>query len=303
MTEQKPLDVIIIGGSYAGLSAALALGRSLREVLVIDSGQPCNWQTPHSHNFLTQDGVAPAIILSQAKNQLLKYGTVKLFVNATAVKGHREGNYFSIVLETGDSYKAKKLLFATGVKDILPNIDGLWECWGISVLHCPYCHGYEVRHRKIGLLGNGDLGFELARLLSNWTQNLVLFTNGTSVLSPEQRRKIAEHGIGINEHEISHLAHHNGQIKSLVFKSGESETVDALFARGTFEQNCRIPLELGCGLTEQGYLKVDDFQRTTVAGIYAAGDNTTMYRAVSAAVAAGSKAGALLNKELIDEAF
>jgi thioredoxin reductase len=302
MTEKKLFEVIIIGGSYAGLSAALALGRSLRSVLIIDSGRPCNQPTPLSHNFLTQDGVAPKIISELGKSQVLKYGTVKV-VNGTATRGRWEENRFSIEIGAGETYHARKLLFATGVKDILPSINGLSECWGISVLHCPYCHGYEVKGSRIGLLGNGDLGFELARLLSNWTQDLVLFTNGASTLAPDQSEKITERGIAIVEAEIDRIEHQDGHIQAVVFKSGESETVNALFARGTFAQHCEIPVRLGCELTEQGYLKVDDFQRTTVAGVYAAGDNTTMYRAVSAAVAAGTKAGALLNKELIDEAF
>jgi thioredoxin reductase len=302
MTDKSFFDVIIIGGSYAGLSAAMALGRSLRNVLIIDSGQPCNIQTPHSHNFLTQDGVDPKTIAAQAKDQVLKYDTIRSF-NGKAVSGKKSGNVFSIQTETGETFESKKMLFATGVVDILPDIKGLKECWGISVLHCPYCHGYEVKNSQIGLLGNGDLGFELSRLINNWTKNLVLFTNEISTLTDEQRNKILQHNIRIIEAEISHLEHQNGKIKKVVLKNGNIEELNALFARGTFKQHCEIPITLGCELTEQGYIKIDDFQKTSVKGIYAAGDNTTMYRAVSAAIAAGNKAGAFINKELIDEEF
>jgi thioredoxin reductase len=299
---EKIYDVIIVGGSYAGLSAAMALGRSLRNVLIIDSGQPCNKQTPHSHNFLTKDGVTPNEIAEQGKAQVLKYDTIT-FISGTAVKGQKQENGFSIELQTEEIFKAKKLLFATGVKDILPNIKGLSECWGISVLHCPYCHGYEVKNTKIGLLGNGDLGFELSKLISNWTKDLALFTNGKSNLTPEQTNKILGHEIRIIQKEIRHLEHQQGYIERIVFNDGTDEYIKALFARGDFKQHSEIPVNLGCELTEQGYIKIDDLHRTTVPGIYVAGDNATMFRAVSAAVAAGTKAGAIINKELIDETF
>jgi thioredoxin reductase len=299
---KKIYDVIIVGGSYAGLSAAMALGRSLRNVLIIDSGQPCNKQTPHSHNFLTKDGATPGEIAEQGKGQVLKYDTVT-FINGNAVKGQKLENWFSIELQTGEIFKAKKLLFTTGIKDILPDIKGLSDCWGISVLHCPYCHGYEVKSTKIGLLGNGDLGFELSRLISNWTKDLTLFTNGKSSLTPEQTNKITEHKIRIIEKEISYLEHKQGYIERIVFKDGADESIEALFARGDFKQHCDIPVNLGCELTEQKYIKIDDLYRTSIKGVYAAGDNTTMFRAVSAAVAAGTKAGAIINKELIDEDF
>jgi thioredoxin reductase len=302
MVHNKTFDVIIVGGSYAGLSAAMALGRSLKSVLIVDSGEPCNKQTPHSHNFLTQDGATPKEIADLGKTQVLKYKTVK-FINGIAIKGQKEENLFIIELQTGDIFKTRKVLFATGVKDLLPEIKGISECWGISVLHCPYCHGYEVKNAKIGLLGNGDLGFELSRLINNWTNDLMLFTNGVSTLTSEQTNKITGHKIKINEKVIRNLEHKQGYLEKIVFMDGTTETVTALFARGGFKQHCEIPIYLGCEVTEQGYIKIDDFQRTTVHGIFAAGDTTTMFRAVSAAVAAGNKAGAVVNKELIDETF
>lgn len=302
MTDNVTYDVIIIGGSYAGLSAAMALGRSLRKVLIIDSGKPCNSQTPHSHNFLTQDGVEPKEIAAQAKKQTLKYSTIR-YISGIASQSYKEGEFFRIRLETGAYFTSRKLLFATGVKDILPLINGFAECWGISVLHCPYCHGYEVSNTRIGLLGNGDLAFELTRLLSNWSKDLVLFTNGTSTLTNEQKSKLEAHQITIIEDEIKEINHKQGYIEQLVFQNGKTEKINVMFARGSFKQHCDIPFELGCELTEHGYIKIDDFQRTSISGVYAAGDNTTMFRAVSAAVAAGTKAGALINKELIDEDF
>src|SRR5690606_28226163 len=142
---------IIIGGSYARLSAAMALGRSLRNVLIIDSGLPCNRQTPHSHNFITQDGEKPNVIAEKAKAQVLNYDTIK-FYNGTAVSGSKIENGFVITTQTEEKFTAKKLIFATGIKDIMPDIKEFQACWGISVIHCPYCHGYEFRNQKTAIL-------------------------------------------------------------------------------------------------------------------------------------------------------
>lgn len=302
MEEKSSFDVIIIGGSYAGLSAAMALGRSLRNVLVIDSGNPCNRQTPHSHNFLTQDGETPNEITAKAKEQVLKYGTVKFFSDL-ATSGRRMGNGFEIKTQTGDLFNAKRLLFATGVTDLMAEINGFKECWGISVLHCPYCHGYEVKYQNIAIIGNGDFGYEFARLINNWTKQLTLLTNGKNTLSIEQIEKLKNHNIKIMETEISAIEHSDGYIRNVLFKDNTPMKITALFARPDFTQQCRIPQALGCELTEEGYIKVDDFHKTSIPGIYAAGDNTTMFRAVSAAVAAGNKTGALINKEIIEESF
>ena len=198
MKNEESFEVIIVGGSYAGLSAAMALGRSLRRVLIIDGGNPCNAQTPHSHNMITLDGVPPAEITAKAKAQVLNYETVE-WKEGIAVTGRTEGEGFTVGLASGETFHARKLLFAAGLKDLMPAIEGFAECWGISVLHCPYCHGYEVANKPIGVLGNGDGGFELARLISNWSKNLTLYTNGLSTLGAEQTEKLRHHNIEIVE--------------------------------------------------------------------------------------------------------
>ncbi|WP_288880367.1 NAD(P)/FAD-dependent oxidoreductase [Pedobacter panaciterrae] len=302
MEDSKRFDVIIIGGSYAGLSAAMALGRSLKKVLIIDSGKPCNKQTPHSHNFITQDGLPPKQIAAAAKDQVLKYSTVTIHEDF-AIGAAKAEDDFIISTQSGESFAASKLLFATGISDQMLDIKGFAECWGISVLHCPYCHGYEVKHQPMGVIANGDLGFEFSRLIYNWSKNLVLLTNGQSTLSLEQTERIKHHGIEIIEKEIVEIEHNQGYITNVVFKDGSKQKLSAVFAKVGFNQHSTLPEQLGCNINEQGFISVDDFQRTTISGIYAAGDNTTMFRAVSAATAAGTKAGAMINKELIEEAF
>lgn len=302
MRDNKNFEVIIIGGSYAGLSAALALGRSLRNVLIIDSGKPCNRQTPHSHNFITQDGHTPRQIAETARQQVSQYDTVT-FYEGLAVSGSKTKEGFEIRTQSGEVFQAKKLLFATGVSDQMPPIEGFAACWGISVLHCPYCHGYEVRGEVMGLIGNGDLGFEMCRLISHWSDKLSLFTNGKSTLTAEQAEKIRSHRIPIEEKEIAAFEHHEGKIQSIIFKDGSQQQLSAVFAKADFKQHCDIPEQLGCAMTAQGWIQVDDFHQTTIPGAYAAGDNASMFRAVSLATAAGTKAGAFINKVLIEEAF
>ncbi|QQS35155.1 MAG: NAD(P)/FAD-dependent oxidoreductase [Ignavibacteriales bacterium] len=302
MTDNYSFEVIIIGGSYAGLSAGMALGRALRKALIIDSGKPCNIQTPHSHNFITQDGRTPGEISSAARAQVEKYNSIQ-FYSGTAVSGTKTEKGFEVKTQSGDSFTAKKLIFATGVKDIMPAIKGFAECWGISVIHCPYCHGYEVRNEKTGILGNGDIIFEFSKLINHWTKDLTLFTNGKSKLTNEQTEKLKQHNIKIVETEIDIFEQSNGQIENVVFKDASKISMKAVYAKIPFEQHCDIPKQLGCELNEGGYIKIDPFQKTTIPGVFACGDNVFVMRSVANAVAMGTLTGAMVNKEIIDEEF
>lgn len=294
-------DVIIIGGSYSGLSAAMALGRSLRKVLLIDGGKPCNRQTPHSHNFITHDGKTPKEISDLAKDQVLKYETVK-FHNGVVVKTSKKDDGFEIETENGEKFYSKKLILASGVKDVMPDIPGFAECWGISVIHCPYCHGYEVKGKITGILSNGDIAFDFSKLVFNLTKDLTLFTNGKSTLNSEQTEKFNQNKITIVEDEIEKVVHENGQIQKLIFKNGKEIPTEALYAKIPFTQNINVE-DLGVELTEQGFIKLDFMQKTNIDGVFACGDNVTMMRSVANAVAQGNFAGAVVNKELSEEDF
>lgn len=302
MKDKTLYDAIIVGGSYSGLAAAMALGRALKQVLIIDSGKSCNAQTPNSHNFLTQDGNTPTGIATLARSQVERYESVK-FYNGLATTGRKTDNGFEIRLATGEAFSAGKLIFVTGIGDLMPAIEGFADCWGISVIHCPYCHGYEVRGLRTGILANGEQAFDVARLISNWTKDLTVFTNGKTSLSDGQSLVLQKYQITIIEKEIQKLEHNDGYINTIFFKDGSKSSLSALYAPRPFEQHCRIPVTLGCELTEEGYIKTNALQETSVLGIYACGDNSTRMRTVANAVAMGTAAGMSASKKIILDQF
>lgn len=302
MTNLKFFDTIIIGGSYAGLSAAMALGRSLRNVLVIDSGLPCNRFTPHSHNFLTQDGSTPAAIATLARQQVAQYPTVQ-FLDGLATDAQKTGSGFAVTTQSGQTVTGKKLVLATGIKDLVPDLPGFAECWGISIIHCPYCHGYEFRGQPTGIMANGERAFHLAMLVHNLTKDLTILTNGKAAFSTEQAARLANNQVTVDETEITAIGQENGQLQQVLFSNGTRKELAALYAALPFEQHSDIPASLGCALTEQGYIKTDAMQKTTVEGVFACGDNTNPMRSVANAVYSGNMTGAVVNRELADEAF
>lgn len=302
MENNPDFEVIIIGGSYAGLSAAMSLGRSLRKALIIDSGKPCNWQTAQAQNFITHDGKAPAAIAKEAKHQVLQYPTIE-FISDKATEALPIEFGFHVKTETGKNFTAKKIILATGVKDIMPDLKGFAECWGISVLHCPYCHGYEVKNEKLGVLADGAMAYELSRLISNWSPNLTIFTNGIGEIELENLEKLERNNIKVVEKQVVALNHNNGYLKNIEFSDGTKQEISAIFSHPACQQHSDIPEKLGCERDENGLINVDHFQKTSVPGVFAVGDCTTLFRALSAAIASGNKAGAVVNKELIEENF
>jgi thioredoxin reductase len=298
MTNKQEYDVIIVGGSFAGLSAALVLGRSLRRVLVIDAGQPCNRQTPHSHGFLTRDGEAPAAISAIAREQVRHYPTVQ-FWDDTVISATPTTSGFAVTTAGGVPFSGRRLLLATGVADIMPDLPGFAECWGRSVLHCPYCHGYEVHGQPLGILANGEMAHDLAALIQHWSSQLTVYTNGPSTLSHTQRVTLQQLHIPVVDTPIAAMEHEAGQLSSLLFTDKTRAYPKAIFTRLPFRQHTDIAAQLGCSLTENGLIEANEFGQTTVPGVFAAGDATTVFRQVAQAVAHGSKAAAWINRELI----
>lgn len=279
----------------------MSLGRSLKDVLIIDSGLPCNRQTPHSHNFITQDGETPAAIAAKARGQVLAYKTVSI-VDGLAVSARKTHDGFTVTTQAGQEFESGKLVLATGIKDIMPPIQGFADCWGITVVHCPYCHGYELRGARTAIMAKGDKALHLVALVGNLTDDITLLTS-KATLNSEQLKKLSNHKIPIIESEISEIAHQAGHVKSVAFADGSREKFDAIYAAIPFVQYVDIPSELGCELTESGHIKIDQFQKTTVDGVFACGDNSSAMRSVASAVYSGNFVGAVINRELTEERF
>jgi len=295
-------DVIIIGGSYAGLSAAMGLGRSLFKVLIIDAGERCNRNGLRARNLITQDGVPPGDVAGEAKEQVLKYKAVE-FLNGKAVSAVKKDNVFEVVTETGERFTGRKLLFSTGLKDKILPIPGMAECWGRSAFHCPFTRGYEVIGQSLGVLVSNEKEISSILAIYHLSKDLKVFTNGPSTIPPEWAEKFEKRGIPIIETELESIEHENGQMKYLVLKDGSKHALNAFFPRPPIEQHSSVPKDLGCTINKMGLIQVDELQRTNIPGVFATGDCITLSRTLSVAIAAGTKAAAFIVKELVEENF
>lgn len=296
------LDVVIIGGSSAGLSAALILGRSLREVVVIDDHKPCNRFSHASHGFLTRDGVPPSELIQIAYDQLERYPTV---VRKTATALHVEKNEtgFEITSSDASRLQARIVLLATGLHDDLPPLEGVEGLWGKSVFHCPYCDGYEVRGKAISVYGLDETAVHLVMMLRNWTDNLTLCTDDSWKLPEAQRERLTRFGINVVEKPITALESKDTQIQAVRFADGTSLRCDALFIRPKTTHRTTFAHDLGCKVNEHNVVQVDLRGRTSVEDVYAAGDLSSPMRSVAIAVAQGAAAAYGINADLIERDF
>ena len=292
----KNYDVVIVGGGFAGLSAALVLGRSRRRVLVSDTGKTRNAVAQESHGFFTRDGTSPAELVRIGREQLRPYETVELYsAGVKAAKAQSKG--FEIKLDDETRIACRKLLLASGVVDEMPEIEGFKELWGKSIFNCPYCHGWEVRDQPLALYG----GIELAELLKGWSDDLVLCTDG-STLSEDESRLLSKN-IAIREERIVRVEEKNGQLENIVFANGETLARKAIFIRPKQQQHSALAKQLGCEFTDSGTVKVDDFGQTSAPGVYAGGDMIHPMQHISFAVSRGALAAVGINRALLQEDF
>jgi thioredoxin reductase len=293
-------DLIVVGGSFAGLSAATQLARARRRVLVIDAGKPRNRFAAHSHGFLGQDGRTPAEILGDARRQLLAYPTATI-VDAYAAKAEAAGDGFMVALEDGMTFEGLRLLLATGVCDTLPDIPGLREQWGKTVLHCPYCHGYETAGGPLGVLAVGAMSMHQALLIPDWG-DVTLFTNTTFEPDAKQMQALEARGAKLETARIKACEPDGADGLALHLEDARAVRVKALFTAPYTSMASPLAEQLGCAFAEGGLgpiIKVDEFQQTSVAGVYAAGDAARSMTNIAFAVSGGAFAGVAVHRSLI----
>jgi thioredoxin reductase len=296
------LDAVIVGGSSAGLSAALVLGRSLRNFVVIDDQQPCNRFSRASHGFLTRDGTPPNDLLQIANEQLKRYPTVAV-KTATVLHIEKTDTGFDIMSSHVSKLQARIVLLATGLHDELPPLAGIEELWGKSVFHCPYCDGYEVRGQAIAVYGVDETALHQVMMLRNWTDNLTLCAADGWTLTVAQREGLTRFGIKVVEQPVAALESAGTQIQAIRFVDGTLLDCAALFIRPKTTHRTTFARDLGCKVDEHNVVQVDLRGRTSTEGIYAAGDIASPMRSAAIAVAQGAAAAYGINADLIDRDF
>jgi len=298
-------DVIVIGGSYAGLSAAMQLGRARRDVLIIDEGLRRNRFASYSHGFLTQDGADAAVIAATARAQVMAYPTVQsISARANNVRRVESTNQSHVAFEVvvgNETHTSRRLLLASGVKDILPAIAGLPERWGKSVFHCPYCHGYELGQGQIGVIAGSAISMHHALMLPDWGSTTLLLNNAFEP-DAEQSNALAARGVSIERSPIENIAGH----ADVCLADGRTLSFAGLFALAHFELASTIPQQLNLDL-EHGPLgsviKTDAMKETSMPGVFACGDAARMMASVALAVGDGNLAGAGLHRSLMFSAI
>lgn len=297
-----PYDVIIVGGSFAGVSAALQLARARRRILLVDAGLPRNRFAEASHGFLGQDGKAPRAIIQEAFRQLRAYPTLEL-IEGEARAARRDDGGFAVILADGREERAARLVLATGVRDELPPIPGLQERWGVTVLHCPYCHGYEVGDRALGVLVNHPQAPHQAVLIPDWGPT-TYFTQGIFEPDEQQAAQLAARGITIERTPVVELLGKAPGLEAVRLKDGRIVPVSAVFTQPKVHMASPLAEQLGCafddGMTGP-FIRVDDGKQTTVPGIYAAGDAASPMHNATLASAAGVLAGVGAHRSLVEE--
>ena len=292
------VDVLIVGGSVAGLSAATYLGRMRRQVVVVDGGNPCNRFLFVLFWFLSRDGVDPAELLQIARAQLARYTTVTLQTGlVTAIQPQAAG--FTATLADGTTVATHKVLLAMGLQDHLPPLANVEQFWGRSAFHCPYCDGWEARDQPLAIQGNGEGALHRAKLLLNLTDDLVICTDGPATFSEAEWQFLQARQVRVIESPLIGLAGEGEQLHTLHFADGSTLARHAIFLNLRTSQHTDLAATLGCEIDAMGFVKVDAQARTNVAGAYAAGDMTTQGRAVIFAAAQGAMAGIALSRELL----
>jgi thioredoxin reductase len=297
-------DVAVVGGGAAGLSAALVLTRARRKVVVIDAGKPRNAPASHMHGFLSRDGMPPAELLAAGREEVTGYGghlldgtVARISTRPDPTDGSR---LFEVSLEDGRSLGARRVLVTTGLRDELPDVPGVRERWGRDLLHCPYCHGHEVRDQPLGVLGGTPEAVAHAHLVREWAGDVVLFTHGNALTS-DQTEGLLARAVGVVEEPVARLVVEDDRLTGVELASGHVVPRTAVFVRPSFVPNDDLLTELGCATDDHGWVVTDGTGLTTVPGVWAAGNAANPRAQVITAAGEGSAAAIAINNDLVEE--
>jgi thioredoxin reductase len=306
MSQGEPkadFDVAIVGGGPAGLSAAVVLGRSRRRVIMFDHSKPRNFAATAVHCYLGLDGIAPGALREKGRNEAEFYGAQIVNAEVVAARrlpGHSE-RLNGFVLDTKDrSFTARALLLCTGVVDVLPDIANIYEYYGRSVHHCPYCDGWEHRDQRLVALGNNSPPVELALSLRTWSSQVIACSNGHA-LEPNYRRLLAQNGIDSREEKIARLHGQDGKLSAVLFESGPPLPCDALFFSSDQAQSSPLPAMLGCKFDDDHLAQTKEHQDTRIPGLFVAGDADGEVQFAIVAAAEGAIAATAINKALQED--
>ena len=291
-------DVVIIGGGAAGLSAALVLSRARRRVLVVDAGMPRNAPAAHLHGFLSRDGLPPGELLAAGRDEVKGYGGA--VCEGSVGELVRCGTGFVVLLSDGRRMSARRLLVATGLRDELPDIPGLRERWGQDVLHCPYCHGYEVRDQQLGVLGGAPGTVHYAQLVRQWAEDVVFFAPPGSLTAADRSQLVAR-AIGIVEGTVTRVLVSSGRLCGVELDDGRTVRRAALFVPPRFVAHREVLAGLGCAFGDDGWVVTGAYGQTSVPGVWVAGNVANPRAQLITAAGEGSAAAIAINADLVEE--
>ena len=290
-------DVVIVGGGAAGLSAALVLGRAGRAVAVVDGGQPRNAPAAHMQGYLSRDGMPPSELLAAGRAEVLRYGVQHIEHELTLAERNPNGT-FRLTLATEEQLEARRVLVTTGLVDELPAIDGLRARWGKDVLHCPYCHGYEVRGKRLAVLGGTPESAQHALLIRQWSSDVVYFPH-TDTLSETDREQLTARAIGIVEGQVGTVAITQDHLSGIQMADGRLIARDAAFVRPVMRPNSALLEQLECATDARGWVEADATGLTSQQGVWVAGNVRNPRAQVITAAGEGSAAAIAINNDLV----
>jgi thioredoxin reductase len=295
-------DVVIAGAGPAGLSAALVLGRACRRVLLCDTGTPRSWASKRMYAYLSRDGISPESFRALARREVARYPEVR-FQRTEVTRARPLADGFRVTLGSGRDLKCRKLLIATGLFDLVPSIPGFAECFGRSVFQCPYCDGWELRGQPIAVYGRRQRGFEMARALTGWTDDIVLCTDGPAGYTREQIRQLTRNDVRLVETRVTALEATRGKLRAVKFANGERIARRALFFDTPSRSQSKLAESLGCRFGRHGGIVAGKYEATNVPGVFVAGNILRDVQLSIVAAAEGARAAFGIHRALTREDF